>query len=539
MDESDAQRPDDGGPELHESDTAPTTELPASVPDPTAEQAVTPPTPAPAPLFPAVFTSGEPESPVPTPPVGTPPVTPPIGFPRYPYPFPPAGQVPPGGGFALPGPAGPGGSGGGPSWLPPYNASDGWYQLGAPMPEQPPHRGRRGVALLLVAALVAGGVGAALGSAFSNNATPSNALLTPPSTSPPTASTTPPTGALSTAVIARLVSPSVVNIETVVATPSGEPQQQAAGTGMIVSSDGIILTNNHVVEDAQSIRVAIAGHGTYPATVLGTAKSSDVALIKVSGLSGLPPISLGNSSAVAVGQSVVALGNALGLDGPPSTAPGYISGVGQSITANGDGPSPSSETLHGLLETNAQIQPGDSGGPLVNSKGQVIGMDTAAASGDTGSSLGFAIPINTARSIALDIEHHDATTSNGIVIGLTPYIGVWLGESGTAGNSFGAFGGGQFGLGTNTGTCASNSGTGNTGVTGVGILYVTSGGPSAKAGLTSGDVITAIAGHPTTSATGLEKVVGALKSGQTVSVAYTDSCGTAHTTSVTVGGIPA
>ena len=531
MDEDDGEQPEPNDGSASEHDAA------------TVEQPPVDPSTADVPvldtgasfLFPPFAASSDPASTGPPPPAWMPPVTPAGGFPPYPYPS-PSGQVPPGG-FPPPPLAGGGAGPGGPSWPPPYGPADSWY-LPPPLGQQPPaRRGRRGVVLLLVAALVAGGIGAGLGAAFTNPSGPSSNAFAPLGTLP-TGSTPPTSGAFSTAAIAKLVSPAVVNIETVVATPAGQPEQQAAGTGMLVTSDGIILTNNHVVEDARTVSVAIPGRGTYAATVLGTAKIDDVALVKVNGLKGLPTISIGDSSGVAVGQPVVALGNALGLDGPPSTAPGYVAGVGETITANGDNPfAASNETLHGLIETNAQIQPGDSGGPLVNTKGQVIGMDTAAASGDTGSSLGFAIPINTARSIALDIEHHDANASKGIVIGLSPYLGVWLGQGAATANGLGFGLNGGLSLG-NSGTCPTSGSVANRAANGVSILYVTADGPAATAGIAEGDVITSIAGHVTTSSNGLEGVVAALRPGQTVSIGYTDPCGTSHTTSLTVGGIP-
>jgi S1-C subfamily serine protease len=390
--------------------------------------------------------------------------------------------------------------------------------------------------LLLAGALVAGGVGAGLGVAFAPNST-NNALQEPLGSTSPTTSTPSPSGALSTAVITRLVSPAVVDINTVVATESGQPQQEAAGTGMIVSSNGVILTNNHVIEDAQKITVVIGGK-SHPATVLGTAKSSDVALLKVSGVSGLPTVSLGDSTSVAVGDSVVAIGNALGLGGSPSSAPGYISKTGATISASSEGDTDETETLSGMFQTNAEIQPGDSGGPLVNGKGQVIGMDTAALSSDSGSTVGFAIPIATARAIALKIENHQG--GNGIVLGLSPYLGIFYTPGSQSSSSTNPLNGGySIGSGLGTTTCA-NGTTGNSGTTtnGITLSGVASSGPAAAAGLVSGDVVTSIAGHATTSQSQLTNAVSGLKPGQHVAVDYTDSCGTAHTTSLTLGGIP-
>ena len=356
-----------------------------------------------------------------------------------------------------PPPENPGGGSGG--WPPPEwpAAASAWVPPGPSEPAPARHRRTTGVAIVAAAALVAAGVGAGLGVGLSGSSPASdNALSAPTSTAP----STPTTGsgkALSVAMISKLISPAVVNIETNIYTGG-----QAAGTGMIVSSNGTILTNNHVIEGASSIRVEISGRSqTYPATVLGTSKSQDVALIKVSGLSNLPTVTLANSSNAQIGDTVVAVGNAYGLGGSPSTVAGTIEAVGRTIQASDDS-AVSSETLKGLIETNAQIEPGDSGGPLLNSAGQVIGMDTAASSGGVqgGSTIGFAIPINTAKSIALDIEHGTVTTANGVHIGLSPLLGVCNGQdcpsSSLGGSSGGGFSFGGFGN-SGTGTCGFNS----------------------------------------------------------------------------------
>ena len=150
----------------------------------------------------------------------------------------------------------------------------------------------------------------------------------------------------------------------------------------MLSSNGVVLTNNHVINGATAIKVTDIGNGkTYTATVVGYDASHDVAVIQLQGASGLTTASLGNSSTVQTGDNVTALGNAEGKGGTPSVASGTVTALNQSITAS-DELSGVSEQLTGLIETNAPIQPGDSGGSLVNSYGQVIGMDTAASSSD-------------------------------------------------------------------------------------------------------------------------------------------------------------
>ena len=169
--------------------------------------------------------------------------------------------------------------------------------------------------------------------------------------------------------------------------------------GMVLTSKGEVLTNNHVIEGATSISVTDVGNGvTYGAKVVGYDRTSDVAVLQLEKASGLKTVSLGNSSGVRTGQPVVGIGNAGGTGGTPSYAGGRVTALNQSITASdqGDG---TSEQLTGLIETNADIQPGDSGGPLVNSGGKVVGMDTAASAGfsfQQGGSLtqGYSIPID-------------------------------------------------------------------------------------------------------------------------------------------------
>ena len=195
-----------------------------------------------------------------------------------------------------------------------------------------------------------------------------------------------------------------------VVSTDGYQQATSAGTGIVLSSTGEMLTNNHVVNGATSIKVTDIGNGkTYTATVVGYDASHDVAVLQLQSASGLTVASLGDSSTVQVGDSVTALGNAEGKGGTPSVATGTVTALNQSITAS-DELSNVSEQLTGLIETNAPIQPGDSGGSLVNSYGQVIGMDTAASSSyqaqgqSSTATQAFSIPINEALSIAQQIE---------------------------------------------------------------------------------------------------------------------------------------
>ncbi len=299
-----------------------------------------------------------------------------------------------------------------------------------PAPEPPRrHHGRTALGLTATA-IVAAGVGAGAAIGLSNG---SSGGSTATSTSKEV---------LSTSQIASRVDPAIVDVTSTL----GYQEATAKGTGIVLTSNGEILTNNHVINGATSISVTDIGNGkTYKATVVGYDESHDIAVLQLSGASGLTIASTGNSSTVAVGDSVVALGNAGGTGGTPAVAAGAITALNQSITAS-DESSGSSEQLTGLLETNADIQAGDSGGPLVNEHGQVIGIDTAASSGyqfggggfsggggfggsgssgssGTGSATqGYAIPINTALDIAKQIEAGQASAT--VHIGATAFLGL-------------------------------------------------------------------------------------------------------------------
>ena len=184
-------------------------------------------------------------------------------------------------------------------------------------------------------------------------------------------------GALSNSQIAAQVDPGLVDIVTTL----GYQRAQAAGTGMVLSPSGEVLTNNHVIEGATSIKAVDVGNGrTYRATVAGYDRSHDVAVLKLHGASGLQTVATGNSAQVSPGEKVVAIGNAGGKGGTPSVVSGRIVALGATVTAT-DAAAGTSERLTGVIGHNAPIQPGDSGGPLVNLAAKVIGMNTAASSG--------------------------------------------------------------------------------------------------------------------------------------------------------------
>jgi S1-C subfamily serine protease len=416
-------------------------------------------------------------------------------------------------------------------------------------PEPPPPQRRRGGVLshLAVAVLAAGvAVGATLG------------LYSPASVNSSGGSTLPGAGAVPSpapssggtvsggeqAVISK-VEPGTVLINTSLQYNS----EAAAGTGMIINSDGLVLTNNHVIEDSTKINATVVATGkTYAATVVGYDKTGDVALIQLQGASGLHTIPLGNSANAKVGNTVVAMGNAEG-QGSIVPAVGQVTGLNETITASDPGGTPTTETLHGMVQTNADIVSGDSGGPLSDTAGQVIGMDTAGNSVSTGQqqpAAGFAIPINTALSIARQIAAgHGSST---ITIGYPPFVGIFIGsgtssspqaqaeqeqQSGGFGNGFGGPGssGGAPSCYTNNSDLAVPSAIAQVS-SGTLIIGVICGSPAASAGMTGGDVITAVDGQSAGSPTNLTSVLSRYKPGDTISVTWASPSGKTTTSKI-------
>lgn len=294
--------------------------------------------------------------------------------------------------------------------------------------------------------------------------------------------------------VAKEVSPSVVSITANSLTRGyfgNLQQQQGAGTGIIISSDGLILTNKHVVPDGTTtVSVVLANGKQYTgAKVISRDPLNDIAFIKVDA-SGLPVAKLGNSGNVVVGQRVVAIGNALGQF-QNSVTEGIISGIGRPVTAGEAGSS--SEDLQNLLQTDAAINPGNSGGPLVNLEGEVIGMNTAVA-GQGSQNIGFAIPINEITPLIAGVK------SSGKII--RPYIGV------------------RYVLLTPE-IASSNNLTTTNGAWLIGDATTPSiiaGGPADKAGLKDGDIITKIDGQTVDANHSPQSLIAAKKVGDTVTL---------------------
>jgi S1-C subfamily serine protease len=312
---------------------------------------------------------------------------------------------------------------------------------------------------------------------------------------------------LTTAQVAAKTDPSLVDINTNLGLEGGA----AAGTGQVLTSNGEILTNNHVIAGATSIKATDIGNGrTYTAKVVGYDQTKDIAVIQLQGASGLQTADLGNSSSTAVGQKVVAIGNALGKGGTPSVVAGHITGLNASITAQDEGAA-TSENLTGLIHHNAPIQPGDSGGPLVNNHGQVVGINTAASSGfqfQSGATQAFAIPINEAMAIASQIVAGDSSST--VHIGATGLLGVQI---------------------TPASNAAANGIQAGSGAAVAGVL---SGTPAAQAGLAQGDVITSAGGHPVTSPKSLQTALEQYHPGDSVTIGWSDQAGQSHTATVTL-----
>jgi S1-C subfamily serine protease len=324
------------------------------------------------------------------------------------------------------------------------------------------------------------------------------------------------------ASVASAVDPGLVDINTTLA----DGQGAAAGTGMVVTSNGEVITNNHVISEATKITATDIGNGkTYTARVIGYDRTDDVAVLALDGATGLTTVNLGNSSTVRVGAGAVTLGNAGGVGGKPSAAGASVTALGASITA-GDSLNGTSEQLTDLIGISGDLQPGDSGGPLVNSSGQVIGMDTAASSNfsfQTSAGQGYAIPIDKVLAIAGQIVGGKA--SNKIHLGASAELGILVynaAASAQAGYGYGPYGYGSAGQST----------------TGALVEQVVPGSPAAAAGITGGDTITALGGHSVTSPNALTALMLRHHPGDRVRVTWVDSSGTSHTATVALGTGP-
>jgi S1-C subfamily serine protease len=393
-------------------------------------------------------------------------------------------------------------------------------------PSPPPRRRRRAglfVTLGVLAALAIGAagveVGRSVGSAAAaptvqGSAQPTAGTTQDPSSLPSSGATPSGTSASAsgdTASIAAIIDPALVDIVS-----TFEYQQATgAGTGIVLTATGEIVTNNHVISGATSISVTDVGNGqTYKASVVGYDAAHDVAVLQLEGASGLQTASI-NSSAATVGEAVVAAGNAGGTGGTPTAAAGSVTAVNQSITASNE-LTGTSERLSNLIQVDAAIQSGDSGGALVDSTGSVIGINTAGSSNYSLSSQtgrGYAIPIADALSIVKAIEAGQGSSTTHV--GASAFLGILLGSS-------------------------SNGRVGRSSTPGALVGGVITGDPAAKAGIVAGDTITSLGGKAVGSATTLGELMVGYHPGDTVTVGWVNAAGTAHTAKVVlVSGPPA
>lgn len=388
---------------------------------------------------------------------------------------------------------------------------------GAPQPPQggrPPRHGLNFTAVAVLVLAIAVGIGLVAGRFGAHTMASQTPLAQSPGivTQPIDNQTTP----ADLTAAANKVTPGIVIINTQLGYQNGA----AAGTGIVLSPSGEVLTNNHVVEGATKISVTDVGNGkTYPGTVVGYDRTNDMAVVHMSGASGLATAPLGDSDKVSVGDRIIGVGNAGGT-GTPTAAAGRVTGLNQSVTAS-DAGAGTSEQLTGLIQVAANIQEGDSGGPLINSAGQVVGIDTAASAaqgfrlglpGGPGISIqngqqaggeGFAIPINKAVGIAKQIQSGNA--SGTIHIGKSAFLGVGVAD---------ANGGGAL------------------------VRNVFQGGAADRAGITPGDVITGVDGTSVDSALTLTNTMDQHHPGDNVTLRFTDPSGQSRTGQLTLAQGP-
>jgi S1-C subfamily serine protease len=435
------------------------------------------------------------------------------------------------------------------SWAPPPGGGYGQPPLGP----RPPSRGPLGRALVyVVVAVLAAAVGA--GAVFALRGGPGRA---PAASSQAAKPRTNISGnghgsGINERAVAAKVTPGMVNITSRLAL------QRAVfeGTGMVLTANGLVLTNNHVINGATATSLSVTLAGTsrrYNARVVGWDQVDDVALLQLQGASGLKTVQVGNSKSVKVGDQVVALGNAGGTGGTPTVTQGRITGLNKTITAS-DAGSGASETLHNMLQINALIQPGDSGGPLANAAGQVIGMNTAANTQNfgPGNLMGYSIPIDKALRLERQMALHQASKT--IHIGQPPFIGIAIASTSAQATSTATSP--QVQLQQLRHIAANNGPINSSGrclpneirspvphsiapaTSGALIGAVFCGTPIVASGAQAGDVIVAVNGQAVTSAASLHTIISNYHPGDTVSLTWVDLSGHKHTSPLRLAAGP-
>src|SRR4051794_30064215 len=370
---------------------------------------------------------------------------------------------------------------GGPSYggTPPFNGPP---NSGPPtLLNQPPPRRRRTMTGIVAAALIAGLVGGGVGFGGAYTLLDGGSAG-PLLTSSPAGSGSASAAPGSVAAAAQKAMPSTVDLRVEMA------QGVAEGSGVVLTADGNVLTNNHVVAGARTISVTLSDGSEHPATVVGTAPSYDLAVVKLQGVSGLTPAVLGQSGDVQVGQPVVAIGSPQGLTGTVTT--GIVSAFNRTVQVQGED---GSGVVYNGLQTDTPINPGNSGGPLVNLDGQVIGINSAIATGggqsDGSVGLGFSIPIDQAKRVAQELINTGTATK--------PVLGVQGNASATASDASG----------------------------GAPIAAVQADSPAAQAGLVAGDVVTKVGNAQVQDFADLIARIGSYAPGQQVPLTISNGSG--------------
>ena len=335
-------------------------------------------------------------------------------------------------------------------------------------------RRARAVASLLAVALLGGTAGSMITRALDDEATGAARGAPAPGASMAGRSVQLDGRALDVAGVVAKVGPAVVSIQ---ARYDGRLRASGAGTGVILSPEGEVLTNAHVVEGATTVRVTLAGEAqARTAEVVGTDVAADLALLRIPGARGLPSAELGRSADVAVGDDVVAIGNALALRGGPTVTRGIVSALGRSLETEAG-------VMTGLIQTDASISSGNSGGPLVNAAGQVIGINTAVAASRAGTAaenIGFAIAVDQALPVVERLRGNQEVRTTG-------YLGV----------------------------SSDDPSDGSRGAT---VMSVSPGSPAAEAGIRAGDLITHVGDEAVDGAAALAAAVRRHQPGDRVSV---------------------
>lgn len=410
----------------------------------------------------------------------------------------------------------------------PGSGSDPTPPMTAPLDERgrrestPPRSGRRGRAgaILAATALVAGvggvGAGYAVGHGSSSSSPtsaagngPGGSTFLGPRTAPGTVDgwgwdgdvpgdgTTSPGSGSSRDVTTRASASQLTGLVRVVSSMS-YAGAKAAGTGMVLTSDGQVVTNHHVVEGATTVRVTVMSTGkTYAAEVVGTDARDDVALLRLTGASGLDTVHT-DTDGVSVGDHVTAVGDANGTTGHFSAASGTVTAKDRSITTQTQGTA-TGERLTGLMQISSDVVSGDSGGATYDAQGDVVGMTTAASSGG-GEVDGYAVPIHTVLRVVDDLE--SGVESGSYDYGRPGFLGVGLDGSTTT------------------------------------LRGVYTGTPAFRAGLRAGDRITSVDGRGVTTSAQLKKAVSGLAPGDRVRIAWADGPGSEHSVTVTLAAGP-